>query len=98
MGKGSITSLDRRTASEAATQDRIIMGAERKTQYIDDKVKKLTAYHEVSGADSSGELIFRRIYTGRARIGCTVYRRSHAVTQSNMCPSRSCIGNGEYME
>ncbi|KZT35462.1 ATP-dependent metallopeptidase Hfl, partial [Sistotremastrum suecicum HHB10207 ss-3] len=27
-------------------KDRIIMGAERKTQYIDDKVKKLTAYHE----------------------------------------------------
>lgn len=28
-------------------KDRIIMGAERKTHYIDPKVKKMTAYHEV---------------------------------------------------
>jgi ATP-dependent metalloprotease len=30
-------------------KDRIIMGAERKSHYIDDKVKLMTAYHEVNG-------------------------------------------------
>ena len=33
-------------------QDRIIMGAERKTHYIDPKDKKCTAYHEVSPGKS----------------------------------------------
>jgi hypothetical protein len=28
-------------------QDRIVMGAERKSQYIGDKEKLMTAYHEV---------------------------------------------------
>jgi ATP-dependent metalloprotease len=28
------------------TQDRIVMGAERRSSYIDEKVKRLTAYHE----------------------------------------------------
>ena len=31
-------------------KDRIIMGAERKTHYIDPKDKKCTAYHEVTTA------------------------------------------------
>ena len=28
-------------------QDRIIMGAERKTSFVSEEVKKMTAYHEV---------------------------------------------------
>jgi len=29
------------------SQDRILMGAERKSQYLDEKAKLATAYHEV---------------------------------------------------
>ena len=33
--------------TEDSFQDRIVMGAERKSHFIDPKVKKMTAYHEV---------------------------------------------------
>ena len=33
--------------TEDSLQDRIVMGAERKSHFIDPKVKKMTAYHEV---------------------------------------------------
>ena len=36
----------RRPTDPSSLQDRIVMGAERKSQYIDEHVKKLTAYHE----------------------------------------------------
>jgi ATP-dependent Zn protease len=32
--------------ARSRTQDRIVMGAERRSSYIDENVKRLTAYHE----------------------------------------------------
>ena len=48
MGKGlqlfqSVFAIN----AEDSFQDRIVMGAERKSHFIDPKVKKMTAYHEV---------------------------------------------------
>lgn len=40
-------SLTGRGVCPTARQDRIVMGAERKSAYIDEKNKLLTAYHEV---------------------------------------------------
>ena len=48
MGEGEhISRTDKNKSFDKERQDRIIMGAERKTHYIDPKVKKMTAYHEV---------------------------------------------------
>jgi hypothetical protein len=50
MGKSkrnTTYTLDLPVLSYAHFQDRIIMGAERKTHYIDPKDKLMTAYHEV---------------------------------------------------
>ena len=41
-----VSSFARRPTDRSSLQDRIVMGAERKSQYIDEHVKKLTAYHE----------------------------------------------------
>ena len=46
-------------------KDRIIMGAERKTHYIEPKDKKCTAYHEV---ELSAELLFDYSYNCTFRV------------------------------
>ena len=50
MGKGGLASCASSwplTVGLILEKDRIIMGAERKTSFISEEVKKMTAYHEV---------------------------------------------------
>lgn len=61
------------------------MGAERKSFYIDDKVKLMTAYHEVSrGTLVTVQQRSQFIVIGRPRAGCSVYRWCNAPTQGNL--------------
>ena len=54
------------------------MGAERKSFYIDDKVKLMTAYHEVSGAPSPVEVT--EVMVTESRHCC-----DRAVTRWSLC-------------
>ncbi|TFY79058.1 hypothetical protein EWM64_g4956 [Hericium alpestre] len=62
-------------------KDRIVMGAERKSQYINDKVKRLTAYHE-------GGHALTALYTDGAmplhKVTCVP--RGHALGITSMLP------------
>ena len=59
-------------------QDRIVMGAERKSFYIDDKVKLMTAYHEVS----RGTWVYRAIEVAMAECRHQCVRE---VTRWSLC-------------
>lgn len=63
--------------SQCEQQDRIVMGAERRSAFISEKDKLSTAYHEVSAFflvyDSTEYLNTGWTYTGRA-----LYRRGNA--------------------
>jgi hypothetical protein len=78
-------------------KDRIIMGAERKSQYIDDKAKLMTAYHEVvslSNCHCASYFLTTSLDPGRPRSSGSVHGRGDAFAQSDMCTSWSCIGFG----
>lgn len=47
MGQGMAIDICTKPSLHNKYQDRILMGAERKSQYIDQKAKLATAYHEV---------------------------------------------------
>lgn len=78
------------------------MGAERKSFYIDDKVKLMTAYHEVSrplGLLNNREitrLIFYITVIGRSRVGRFVYRWCYAPAQGNLRSSWTRVGRCEF--
>jgi ATP-dependent metalloprotease len=75
------------------SQDRIVMGAERRSQYIDEKNKLMTAYHEVrytwqlwTGKPNSIP------FTGRSRPCGSVHGGCYAVAQSDVCSTWSRFG------
>ncbi|TFY60785.1 hypothetical protein EVG20_g7287, partial [Dentipellis fragilis] len=75
-------------------QDRIVMGAERKSQFIDEKVKKLTAYHE-------GGHALAALYTEGAmplhKVTCVP--RGHSLGVTSMLPDddRLSVSLKEYL-
>ncbi|KAA1471177.1 ATP-dependent metallopeptidase Hfl [Dentipellis sp. KUC8613] len=75
-------------------KDRIVMGAERKSQFIDEKVKKLTAYHE-------GGHALAALYTEGAmplhKVTCVP--RGHALGVTSMLPKddRLSVSLKEYL-
>lgn len=68
------------------------MGAERKTSFISEEVKKMTAYHEVC-LPSSTSLVHKVLITVLSGWSCScsaLHRRRHAAAQGYLRSSRPC--------
>ena len=68
------------------------MGAERKSAVINDKVKKMTAYHEVGPACLEGicKVAHILLQSGWSCAGSSVHRRRYAPTQGDLYATGSC--------